>query len=331
MIEYKEGSFVLKYTEFKNELEDGKIYSIYLFEGEDAFFRESGVSLLKSTLVSQPELNFVSLEPDCKISELLPSLEGFPFMSKRRMTVIREFYPKQDYFKSGLKEYLENPSPDSVLAIANEKSSDAFKKFSSVAVVDCSKADSSLLVRWIKAECAKADVSINGENAKLLAEYCLSDMTRIKTETDKLISFVGAGGEVSLSVIEQMVNKDTEYKIYELTDFIGKRKFKSALLVIKDMVSKGETPQRILSYVYNYFRRLLHVSISDMEIGEIAKAFGVKEFAVKKMKEQASMFKKKALKNAVDYLTESDYKIKSGLCDADDRAYLAIFKIMTEK
>ena len=63
----------------------------------------------------------------------------------------------------------------------------------------------------------------------------------------------------------------------------------------------------------------------------IAKAFGVKEFAIRKMKEQASMFRKKALKSAVDMLSDSDYKIKYGLADGDGRAYLALFKIMTDR
>ena len=50
-----------------------------------------------------------------------------------------------------------------------------------------------------------------------------------------------------------------------------------------------------------------------------------------KMKSQTAMFKKKALKSAVDMLSDADYKIKSGQCEAGDFAYLTIFKIMTEK
>ena len=52
--------------------------------------------------------------------------------------------------------------------------------------------------------------------------------------------------------------------------------------------------------------------------------------AVTKMKQQAKLFKKRALKNAVDVLSDADYKIKSGLADAEDYPYLTIFKIMTE-
>lgn len=320
----------MKFVEFKNSLENDKPFSVYLFEGEDAFFRERGFSLLKTRFVQEPELNLVSFGEDVDVVELLTSLNGYPFMSEKRMSVVREFYPKQDLFKKGLKDYLENPSDSSLLVILNEKPHEAFKKFSSVCVVDCGKADTSLLIKWIKAECGRSNVTIESETAKLLSEYCSSDMTRIETETAKLIAYVGNGGNISSDDVCDMVSKDTEYKIYEMTDFIAQKKFDKALLVIKDMMAKGEPSQRIIVSIYFYFRKLLHVAISDSEIKELAQILGMQEFAVRKVKEQAGKFKKKSLKNAVDMLTDLDYKIKSGLIDADDGMFTAIFKIMLD-
>lgn len=321
----------MKYTEFKNGLENGQEFSVYLFEGEDAFFRERGMGLLKKTFVSEPELNFVVMESDCAVGEMISSLEGYPFLSKKRMTVVREFYPKQDFFKNGFKAYLENPFSDGILAILNEKPCEALKKYGSVCVVDCKKADASLLVKWIKAECLRSNVSIDGETAKMLSEYCLSDMTRIETETFKLISYVGSGNSIEKKDVDEMVARDTEYKIYEMTDYIGKRRFDRALSVISDMTAKGETMQRLLISIYNYFRKLLHAAISDMTAAEFASSLGMKEFAARKIKEQSALFKKRALKSAVDALTDADFKIKSGRGDADEQTWLAIFKIMTEK
>lgn len=325
------GACGLKYTQFKNDLSEGKNFSVCLFEGEDAYFRERGMNLLKNKFVQEPALNLVLLSSDCTPTELTSSLNGYPFMSQKRMTVLREFYPKQDFFKGGLKSYLENPAPDGLLVILNEKPCEALKKYDSVCTIDCSKQDVALLVRWIRAECSNQRVTIDAESASALAEYCLSDMTRIETETQKLISYAGAGGSIVKADVDAMVARETEYKIYEMTDFIGKRKFDKALLIIKDMMSKGETPQRIILSVYNYFRRLLHVSISDMDNEQLAKSLGVKEIAVRKMKEQSSFFKKKSLKSAVDALSDADYRIKSGLIDETTAMYLSVFKIMTDE
>lgn len=321
----------MNYTEFKNRLESGESFSVYLFEGEDVFFRERGLKLLKNKFVENPELNLVVLDGEPSVGDLTASLNGYPFMSNKRMTVVKEFYPKQEYFKNGLKDYLENPSDCSILAVLNEKPCEALKKYSSVAVVDCSKADSSLLIKWIKAECGRADVAISGETAKILSEYCSSDMTRIETETNKLIAYVGAGGTVDTEVVDAMVARDIEYKIYELTDYIGRKKFDKAFSIITDMTAKNEPPQRILVSVYNYFRKLLLAAISGKTSAELAKLFGVKEFAARKTKEQAAMFKKRSLKSAVDLLTDYDYKIKSGQIDADSAMWISVFKIMTDK
>ena len=216
------------------------------------------------------------------------------------------------------------------MVIVNEKPCDSLKKYSSVCFVECGKADISLLVKWIRAHCSQAKVNIDGETAKTLAEFCLSDMTRIKNETDKLVSYIGSGNTICLTDVENMVERDMEYKIYELTDCVAKKNFLGALTIVKDMTTKGEQSTRLLAYIYNYFRRLLHVAISDMPDAQMAKAFNVKEYAITKMKQQASMFKKRALKSAVDALCVADYKIKSGLADSDDYPYLTIFKIMTE-
>lgn len=321
----------MKFSEFKSGFESGQVFSAYLFEGEDAFFRERGLNLLKNKLISNPELNYTALESDCESVELVTALSAYPFMSEKRMVVIKEYYPKQDLVKGAISKYFENPADFSVLVIVNEKSSDALKKLSNLCVVDCNKADASTLVRWVKGECSKNSVNIDAETAKLIVDYCLSDMTRIENETKKLCSYAGVDGDINKDAVELLVARDTEYKVYEMTDYIAKRKFDLAISVIKDMISKGETSQRILSAVYNYYRRLLHSAISDMSVNELAEVFGIKEFAAKKTKEQSSLFKKRALKSAVDTLCDADYKTKCGLADADEQMWLTIFKIMTDR
>ncbi len=330
MIECIRGSSVLKYTEFKSAVGEGNVSPVYLFEGEDAFFRERGFSLLLNKFVSEPELNLVALPADCSVDQLVTSLNGYPFMSQKRMTVIRDFYPKQDFISGGLKEYLLNPSEFSILVILNEKSCETLKKYDSVCVVDCSKADASLLVKWIKAECDKNFVKIDGETAKLIVDYCLSDMNRIQTETEKLCFYVGKDNAITKTEVDEMVSRSSDYKIYEMTDYIAKKQFDLAILVIKEMLSKGESAQMVISSVYNYFRRLLHASISNKDATELAKCFNIKEYPAKKLLEQAKKFKKRALKSAVDALTDADFRIKSGRNDADEMMWLTVFKIMTD-
>ena len=320
----------MRYNELKSNLDGGKKSSVYLLEGEDAYFRAKSLDLLKSSLITEPYLNIATFDGESVINgEAVSSLSSAPFLSRYRMTVVKEFYPKADAIKGGLRAFLETPNDSSILVIVNEKPCDALKKFSSVCVVSCDTADISLIVRWIKATAANSGVTVSAEICSKIAEYCLSDMTRVKTETEKLIAYAGQGGEIGEDAVNLLVYRDAEYKIYEMTDYIAKKKFDLAMSVIFDMLAKGETSGRIISAVYNYFRRLLFVAISDKTNAETAALLGVKEFAVKKAKEQAASFKVRSLKKAVDRLCDADFNAKSGKTDLDDALWINLFEIMT--
>ncbi len=320
----------MKFTEFKKSIDQKNEYSIYLFEGEDAYFRLRGLQLLKNAFINEQTLNFVSFDGELTVNELCSSLESYPFMSPKRITAVSEFYPDKSML-SAIKGYFENPLKDSILVIMNEKKSEALKKFENVTVVDCNKQDAEILIAWIRSECNKSGVTIDFEAAKMIVDFCLADMSRIDNETHKLICFVGNGGNITKEEVLQNVSQDTEYKIYELTDYIGHGKYDLALNVVNDMLSKGEPEQKLLVSIYNYYRRLLHVAISDKSCAETAALLGIKEYMAKKALQQSAMFKKRSLKKVVDLLTQVDYDVKRGVVEQNQALWLSIFKIMSEK
>ena len=320
----------MRFNELKSSLDGGKVFSVYLLEGEESYFRTRALETLKSTLIREPYLNVATFEGDAVLNgDAIASISSMPILSDYRMTVVKEFYPKAGDIKGGLRAFLETPNKGSVLVIVNEKPCEVLKKFSSVCVVSCDTADLTLIVRWIKATAGNAGVNISAEACSKIAEYCLLDMTRVKTETDKLIAYAGHGGEITLDAVDLLVYRDAEYKIYEMTDFIAKKKFDLAVGIILEMLGRGEPSGRIISAIYNYFRRLLFVSISDKTNAETAALLGIKEFAVKKAKEQAAAFKVRALKKAVDRLGDADFNAKSGKIVADETLWINLFEIMT--
>lgn len=321
----------MQFSELRKSLDSGEKHSVYLVEGEEAYFRALALETLKNAFVREPSLNVATFEGEnFSVGEFLSSLTAMPLLSDYRMTVIKEFYPKTDAIKGGLKEFFDNPIKSSVLVIVNENKHELFKKFKSVCTVSCGAAETPLIVRYIKAAAKAENVTVSDATCAKIAEYCLSDMTRVKNETEKLIAYAGRGGEITDDAVNRLVNRSVEYKIYEMTDYIAKRKFDLAIGVIEDMLDKGDAYGRILTSVYNYFRRLLFVAISDKSNLDTAALLGIKEFAVKKAKEQAAAFKVRALKNAVDRLGDADYAVKSGKSSADGLMWINLFKIMTE-
>lgn len=320
----------IDYNGFEKEITDGKRYSVYLFEGDDAYFGARGLSFLKNMLITEPSLNFATFDGKAEISEIISSINLYPFMSEYRLTAVSEFYPVKDGLKQLIKE-LEVPNERGILAIVNQKPNVDLKKLPSLCVVDCSKWSQADVSRWIKRRCSANGVAIDSAAIDKIAEYCLCDMYRVSNETEKLCAYASRDGIITEKVVNELVWRDNEHKIYELTDYVCRRKFDDALKVISDMLSKGEATQRLSVSLYNHYRRMLHVAISGESDAELAKTLGVKEFAVKKTREQAKHFKVKAIKKAVDFLTDADFGVKRGHFGSDETFWLAIFKIMTEE
>ena len=320
----------MKFTELKKNLSTISD-NIFLIEGDDVYFRNSAIDIFKVNFITQPELNFSTFDGEFVLGscgDFISSLTAYPFMSEKRIVLVKEFYPKADFIEKNLSIYFENPIQETLFLIENSKPCDVLKKQPNVCYINCDKADIDILCRWIVNETSKSGIRMISMDAEKLAEYCLRDMTKISNETQKLIAYAKPKGVITEEDVNLLVSKDTEYQIYEMTDYIGKKRYDQALSIVKEMTAKGEPPQRLIISIYNYFRRLLHVALSDLSNEELSKLLGVKEYAIKKTKEQAKTFKKKSLKNAVDFLTNCDFGSKSGKTSFEDALSTALFEIL---
>jgi len=320
---------VVDFIELKKIVEEG-VSAIYLFEGEDAYFGVRGLTFLKNRLVSEPSLNFAEFDgKENAYTEISASMSLYPFLSEYRLTAVNEFYPNKGEIES-LQKWLKSGVKDSILVVINQRSDVNLKKLDGITVINCSKWESAKIARWIWEECKKLEVGISETAIFALCNYCACEMFRIENELNKLACFVGKGEIITDKAVDELVWKDNEHKIYELTDCLCKKDTVGALNIVKDMLSRGETEQRLLISLYNHFRKLLHLLVSDMTNEELSSSFGVKEYAIKKMKEQAKRFKVRTLKKAVDRLTEVDYGIKRGAYVVDSYFWVSLFQIIVE-
>ena len=325
----------VKFTALKGAIARGEIQSIYLLEGEDAFFRTRARTMIEQAVLSNPELNSSSFEGGALkgngIDHLLSAVTALPFLSDRRVVFVRDWYPTaSDLKQKQLANYFATPEPLSVLIISNEKKCEPLKKIPSVTVVDCAHGELSVLTAWVKNEGVAAGLTVTDTAARTLCEFCLSDMTRISTETQKLILYAKDKTQITEEDVKLLVVPDSEYKVYEMTEHVASKRYDEACQVLAELTSKNESKQKMFVALYSHFRRLLHVSLSTDGDGAIAEMLGVKEYAVKVARRQAQKFSKKSLKAAVDKLTELDVGFKSGKLTIESALQLAVFGLMVD-
>lgn len=330
-VKINSGEYILEFTELKKRLNEGFTAQIFYIEGSDAYFREKSIEYITEKFIKESQMNVTVFDGSEALSDpekLFSAINMYPFMSEKRLVIVKDFYPKADYIKKHLAPYAENPLNETILAIVNSQSADGIKKLNGVTHVNCNKADKQIIVKYITATCSREGVEISTYTAELICEYCLQDMTKIVGEVQKLISYAFDKKVITDKDVENLCYKDTEYQIYQMTDCVARKNFDQALGIIKELLGKGEPPQKLFVSLYTYFRRMLSVSISTLENSELSKLLSVQEYAIKKTKEQAKLFKKKALKKAVDLLSEYDYMSKTGKITFQDALDTAVFRLM---
>ena len=313
----------MKYVEFKNFTDENGARPIYLFEGEEVYFRERGEALLKSRYLQEPTLDFVafdggSLKGD-KIRALTEALGCFPFVSQKRVVRVSEFYPTEKEYELYLKDLFENPPTDGMLIILNAGKGKAgtvvIAKKPNVTFVDCSRSDEETIKKWIYITCKRAGVYADGITCGKLATYCAFDMSRIAKETEKLLGYCEATGAQRLTdeTVDELVYPDTEYKIYELTDALARKNYSAYVKIVNDLSTRGGYNETaLLSTLVGYFKRLYDTANCKGSDKEVAVALGMKEYVVKKHREQAAKFSGAGLLSAYEAVYTAISGIKCG-------------------
>ncbi len=322
----------MKFQELKKSLANNNDYQTFLIVGEDAYLRENAYTIIKNAYLSQPDLNlnlFVG-EDLLKDSEtFLTAVQSYPFMSEKRLVVVRDFYPTmQDLKNKVLKRAFSEKVETTILIIINSKNNEPLKKLDGVTIVDCSKLDLPTITIFVRNKLKGRNLIINTNVIESLCEFCSYDMNKIDMETSKLIAYCDGEGEISMQAVEMVVTKDSEYQIYELAENIANGKTDSAYETLKSMLTKNEDKQKLFVSIYYHFRRLFYTLISVASDSELSKSLNVHEYAIKKARQQSKKFTPKRLKSIVDKLANYDYAFKSGQITLTDALFNSILNII---
>ena len=309
----------MKYVDFKKFTDENGAQPIYLFEGEEVYFLEKGEELLKSRYLQEPTLDYASFDGSSlkgeKLRELTDALSCFPFVSEKRFVRVSELYPTEKDFETYLAAYFAQPSRDSILFIVNQgkgkAGTEALAKKANVTYVDCGRSDEETIKRWVYLTAKRAGVYADSVTCGKIASYCVFNMARIAKETEKLLGYCAATRleRITDELVNELVFPDAEYKIYELANALARKNYSEYMKIISDLSTRGFNETALLSSLASYFKTLYEVSVCKGGDKEVAAALGIKEYAAKKNREQASKFTKEQLLS----LYEGVYSAISGI------------------
>lgn len=303
----------LTFNQLKGQLD--KLSDIVVIYGEDYYLREKAAEQIEKSL----NLDFVDLNKEvlaqAPMEKITDACVTMPFMSGRRLVIAEDYVvPKGRDQKEReiIENYAKNPTLTTMLVFVTETLPSVLDGIANADYVDCKKLDGNTLEKWITVFCRKEGKQISPYDARLLADYCLGDMSRISTETKKLCDF--AEGEITKEDIDLMVEKDNEIKLYELANDIANKNCDKAFLSAKNLLDKGVTVSALVSSVYRTFRRMFYSLVSSgTGQKEMASYLGVQPFAVAKAREVAQKFSPVKLKKALEICAEADENIRKNI------------------
>lgn len=311
----------MKYVDFRKFTDENGAQSVYLFEGEEVFFRDRGVALLSERYVKDTSWDYSSFDGaqlKNDKSAFLAACSSYPFLSEKRLVKVTEWYVTEKEYETVLKPIVENPSPCVILAIVNglKQKAGAVKLSAKkgITAVDCAKSDEQTIVRWIYRTLQRAGISGDVNACSLLAEYCVYDMARIAKETEKAIEYCQAvqRNDLDESLVDELVYPDSAYKIYELSNALSVRNCEKFEKIAAELFVKGYDETALLSSLAAYFKTMYEVSRAEGSEKEIAAALGMNEYAVRKNRKQASETGRKKVLERYEQLFAAVNAIKSG-------------------
>ncbi len=321
----------MKYTELKEDIARGD-RRIYLLEGADAYFRVHGEEQIKNAFLAMPELNFASFDGAAlkgrAARSLTSAMAAYPFMAQKRIIRVEQFYPSDADYEKYLKDAFENCPESTILIIVNDGSGKgaALRRKKCITFVDCSHADEETVTRWAYATLKRAGIAAETAACRNIAMYCLCDMARVAGEVQKLIDY--GKSPVTCADVDEIVYKDTDYRIYELTDAIAAKNYSRFCEIYSELAQKSSDRSAILWSLHRYFKNLLIILCSAESNATLSAQLGMPEFAVRRSAERARAFGEKKLLGYISALYDYSARMRSGRLTQDGAFFSSVAAVM---
>lgn len=307
----------------------------YLLESEDTLILEKvSERLIKENKFTKAEVYKYDLE-ESLLENILENLDTYGFLSEKKVIIVKNIeLLKYDDYKEDfdhLFKYLDNPNPDNLLIIEVKKigNSKVLKELKEKLTYELVEVNSKKYIKNLL-----KDYKIDNGVVDLLDEYCLSDISKIDSECNKLKSYKIDDKEITEEDIKSLVVKklgDPKDLTFSFTRSLAMRDKKNALKKYRELLSYNIEPISIIGLLGSQIRIIYQVKLlekdhlSDREMANILDEKS--EYRVSKARELTRLYSEDDLLKLMENLAKIDLNIKSNDVDPNNLIEMFIINI----
>lgn len=328
----------MDFQAFYQQLKTGSVQSLYLFEGEEEYGKESALTALRKALLTGPMamMNETVLTAPAD-SDLIAACETLPLMESRRLVIVKEApqltgrgrekaaeeeTAEEEPVRRGdsLTPYLDRlPGTVCLVFFVRGKARATgrlYKKIKELGgLVAFDQLDGERLNKWIVREFASYDLACDRLVAERLVFACGRELMKLKGEVAKISAYALGRKAVTRQDIDAIAALSVEYRVFDLSDKVAAGDASRALPLMEEMLRQGEQRLALLALLQRHYRQLLMARImmdQGLSQASVMAELGLPAFVVGKLTQSARGYAAGALKAAYLRCINQEYLVKSG-------------------
>jgi DNA polymerase-3 subunit delta len=303
--------------------------SVYLLAGEE-FLVEEALDQVRAEAATDA-LSEVTVSGDVTVPEMLNALETPSLLGGRRMVILRDAEALTKEAAKALTEYLESPSPHSVLVLVasgRTRLDSSARKLGRVVNVDAPKGRR--LVSWLRKRATERTMKLDDRAAWALIDSVGTDLRELDSALTQLETGLGPGARVGAAEVRNAFPRSADQRIYVFTDAVGDRRLPVAMASLRRLLGQGEDPLVLFGALTAHVRRMLRARrYADRGGSAVGDALGLPTWRAERLSKQARLYRENELTDALAILAATDVEMKGGDLPPEAALERAVLQIVS--
>lgn len=304
--------------ELDKELTNKSVKGVYFFYGEEQYDVERYVEKIKKTFTNiEKGVNFFEIDKS-NIKELSDAIEGVSFFGEDKLVVINNTELKFDV------ELLKDITNDKLIVVILEKSVDkrtvAYKTLTKIAkCVEFAKQNEKDAAFFVIRTLGAYKIKVGQETAEYMVNVCTENKQILVNEFRKIVAYLNEGDTLTKEIVDKLVVKTIDAKVFDLTDLIFAKKTEEALKLFDDLISSKVYVGVIESLIFKQIKNMYLVKKMKQDryysTTDIAKELGIHPFVYSKILKVLGDYSEEHLENLLLEFERYDEYSKIGKMD----------------